>query len=175
MKATWFTVGILALGPLALPATSEARTRVGIRVVFTGHNDSRYDSRDTWRLGYERGYREGASEGSRDGRRHSRYDYRRHSAYRDSDRGYRSSHGSRWRYSQGYRRGFEDGYRRGYQSRASYRHDRNDYRSDYDRYDDRESYRHRHSGRSGWCYDRHQDWNDDDWGRVIREEPPSRR
>lgn len=153
MKANWITAGILALGPLALPATSHAAVRVGIAVALPGHNDSRYDSRyesrydsrGSWRLEYDRGYREGAIQGSRDGRHGFRYDVRRQRDYRGDDEGYRWGGGWGGRYSQAYQRGFEEGYRRGYHSRASNR---------YDRYDD-----DRYDGR----------------GRVIREEPYDRR
>lgn len=178
MKATWITAGMMALGSMALPATSEAGVHVRVGLVFTGHQDygfdHRNDRRDLWRSGYELGYRDGAIEGSRDGRHGGRYDYRPDGNYRHGSRGYGWDDGRGWRYAQGYRRGFEDGYRRGYSSRAAYRYDGDDYRRDYGRYDDRETYRHRHPGRSGWCYDRHPDWNDQDWGRVIYEQPSGR-
>jgi hypothetical protein len=118
---------------LAVPGESQAATRLGIGI-FIGH-DSRYDrgygySRDTFRVGYSRGYEDGADRGRHDGRNNDRFDFWREGKYRCGDAGYRRSYGPKERYVAGYRDGYEQGYRRAYA--ASQRHDRGHYGRGYD-------------------------------------------
>src|SRR2546425_12814707 len=103
MKATryFLTSSALALLVLAAPAAAKAEPHVGIGIVVGG----RYDSRDAFRYGLERGRREGAEHGYRDGRRNRGFDFWRDSEYRDGDRGYKRWMGPRGDYAAGYRRG----------------------------------------------------------------------
>jgi len=130
MKLTLMTAGLLA-SALTLASVPEARAdvRIGVGVRIGGGH---YDSRGTWRYGYNRGIDEGYREGERDARRNERFGYRDEGRYRDSDRGYKGWMGPRFEYERAYRRGFEEGYARAYRRFA--RHDR------YDRYDRREHY-----------------------------------
>jgi len=138
MKATryFLTSSALALLVLAAPAAAKAETHVGIGIVVGG----RYDSRDAFRYGLERGRREGAEHGYRDGRRNRGFDFWRDSEYRDGDRGYKRWMGPRWDYAAGYRQGYAAGYRQAYASARPGWRDRNDrYRGD-DRYRDDRRY-----------------------------------
>ncbi len=132
MKATryFLTSSALALLVLAAPAAAKAETHVGIGIVVGG----RYDSRDAFRYGLERGRREGAEHGYRDGRRNRGFDFWRDSEYRDGDRGYKRWMGPRWDYAAGYRQGYAAGYRQAYASARPGWRDRNDRDRDDDRY-----------------------------------------
>ena len=132
MKATryFLTSSALALLVLAAPAAAKAETHVGIGIVMGG----RYDSRDAFRYGLERGRREGAEHGYRDGRRNRGFDFWRDSEYRDGDRGYKRWMGPRWDYAAGYRQGYAAGYRQAYASARPGWRDRNDRDRDDDRY-----------------------------------------
>ncbi len=132
MKATryFLTSSALALLVLAAPAAAKAETHVGIGIVVGG----RYDSRDAFRYGLERGRREGAEHGYRDGRRNRGFDFWRDSEYRDGDRGYKRWMGPRGDYAAGYRQGYAAGYRQAYASARPGWRDRNDRDRDDDRY-----------------------------------------
>ena len=132
MKATryFLTSSALALLVLAAPAAAKAETHVGIGIVVGG----RYDSRDAFRYGLERGRREGAEHGYRDGRRNRGFDFWRDSEYRDGDRGYKRWMGPRWDYAAGYRQGYAAGYRQAYASARPGWRDRNNRDRDDDRY-----------------------------------------
>jgi hypothetical protein len=138
VKLTVMTAGLL-VSALTLASAHETRAdvRVGVGVrIGGGHRD--YDSRGTWRYGYDRGINEGYREGERDARRHERFGYYDERRYRDSDRGYKGWMGPRFEYERGYRRGFEEGYAHAYRRFARYdRYDHYD-RYDRDRYDRRE-------------------------------------
>ena len=155
MKATRFflTSGALALLGLAAPVVASAETHVGIGILLGG----RYDSRDAFRYGLERGRAEGAEHGCNDARRGRDFNFWHDSGYRDGDRGYKHWMGPRWDYAAGYRRGYAMGYRQAYGSERAGWRDRNDrYRED-DRYrneDDR--YRNDDGYRGDRRYDR--DW-----------------
>jgi hypothetical protein len=129
MKLTLMTAGLLAS---ALTLASAPETRADVRV-GVGVRLGNYDSRGTWRYGYNRGVDEGYRQGERDARRSERFGYRDEGRYRDSDRGYKRWMGPRYEYAHGYRRGFEEGYARGYRRFA--RNDRYDGRDRYDRRD----------------------------------------
>ena len=131
MKSTLMTAGLLA-SALILASAPDARAdvRVGVGIRNGGH----YDSRNTWRYGYDRGDDEGYRQGERDARRHERFRYRDEGRYRDSDRGYKGWMGPRFEYERTYRRGFEEGYARAYRRFARYgRDDCDDHRERYDR------------------------------------------
>src|SRR5260370_9832558 len=109
MKATRFflTSGALALLGVAAPVGASAETHVGIGILLGG----RYDSRDAFRYGLERGRAEGAEHGCNDARRGRDFNFWHDSGYRDGDRGYKHWMGPRWDYAAGYRRGYAMGYR----------------------------------------------------------------
>src|SRR5437867_2069428 len=132
MKATRFflTSSALALLGLAAPAVAKAETHVGIGIVLGG----RYDARDAFRYGLERGRAEGAEHGYKDGRRCRDFNFWHDSEYRDGDRGYRRWMGPRWDYAAGYRQGYAAGYRQAYASARPGWRDRNDRDRDDDRY-----------------------------------------
>lgn len=156
MKVTWMAGLLAAAGGLALPAPSEAGTRIGIGIAIGDddhhdYRDNRYGRRghaDTFRIGYDRGYEDGIDAGRKDGRRHDRYGFRRDKRYRKADHGYKRHFGPRHEYSAGYRRGYAEGYRRAFTV-----------------------VRHRHHDRGDWCYEDH---GDRYRGRVIYEEPRRR-
>jgi hypothetical protein len=164
MKSLGWVVGALTMSALTSPAW--ARDDYGR---YRGYG------RDTFGIGYERGYHEGAKDGARDGRSRRGFNLYHDRTYRDGDQGYHSSYGPRREYSRAFRQGYEQGYRRGFVTRRDvYENGRNgryDYRGDRHRYTDG---RHHHEGRSGWCYERHDDgyWDDED--RVIYESPRRR-
>ena len=157
MKATRFflTSGALALLGLATPMVASAETHVGIGIVLGAqYPGGRYDSRDAFRYGLERGRREGAEHGYRDGRRNRGFDFWRDSDYRDADNGYKRWMGSRGDYASGYRRGYAMGYRQAFASaRPGWRDDR--YRDD-NRYRNDDRYRNDNGDRGDQRYDR--DW-----------------
>ena len=175
MKATWWGASALATALLCVPVEAGARDRH--REDWRGQFGGR---RDTFGMGYERGFREGAKHGEKDARRNRGFDFRHDDDYWEADNGYRSSYGPRHLYAQGYRRGYEEGYSEAYRyhgrghgrDRWGYDRYRNEdrYRNDRQRYDPRYDSRygaaHRHAGREGWCYERHD--RDDD---VIYEIP----
>ncbi len=130
MKATRFflTSGALALLGLVAPVVASAETHVGIGILL----GARYDSRDAFRYGLERGRADGSEHGYKDGRRNRGFDFWRDSGYRDGDCGYKRWMGPRADYAAGYRRGYAMAYRQAYASaRPDWRDDR--YRDD-DRY-----------------------------------------
>lgn len=144
MKWAWMTAGVLAgASVFVLPASSHADTRIGIGVVLgSDHRDhGRYDRRyrDTFRIGFDRGYQEGVRHGAKDGRRHDDYNFWHDRRYRKGDSGYRRDFGPKHEYVAGYRRGYEQAYRGAYTS-----------------------VRHRHAGRDEYCYERHDDRYDRD-------------
>lgn len=147
MRLAWFVGAALALGL----ATTEVRA----------------DHGDGYGIGYDRGLREGAKHGAKDARNGEDFNFAHDGKYWKADRGYRWEYGSRHRYASGYRAGYQAGYRSGYYGQHRGRHGYGY------RYDDRSS-RHRHSGRDGWCNERHDDWNRNDWDdedRIIYEQP----
>lgn len=124
MKRTVMTAGLLA-ATLTLASAPDARAdvRVGVGIRIGGGH---YDSRGTFRYGYDRGIDEGYREGERDARRHERFGFYDEHRYRDSDRGYKGWMGPRFEYERGYRRGFAEGYANAYRRFARY--DRDDRR-----------------------------------------------
>jgi hypothetical protein len=154
MRVTAMAVGVLATaGLLASAMPSQAD---GVVVVS-------YRQRDTYRVGFDKGYQDGFYHGERDDRRDENFNFWHDGRYRSGDAGYRPYYGRHHEYVSGYRAGYERGYREAYLGR-----------------------RHRHRGRDGYCYDRHdravsrsrdrdrrRDWDDDN--RVIYENPPRRR
>lgn len=131
----------LAAGLLPIAAPSQAGT-LGVSVVFASH---RSDYGDTFRIGRERGYHEGLEHGAKDARRNRGFDFAHSGDYRHGDHGYRRHFGPRHVYAAGFRDGYADGYRRGYRTTIAHRH--------------------RHHGRSDWCYDRHDRRDDDRYDR----------
>jgi len=117
MKLTWIATGLLAgFGVAGTPATSEAGTSFGIRIV-SGHQSFRGHRpyyADTGRIGYNRGFDHGLNQGAKDWRKQRRFDLWRHRRYRKADSGYRSRYGPRQLYRSGYRAGYQQGYRRAY-------------------------------------------------------------
>lgn len=123
MKAT-LALGVF-VGALALAPSAEAGVSVGIGVAV-GDGHDRYDrhgsaywqgreaGRQSWRLGYDRGFREGLEHGSSDSRKRRGFNYWHSSDYRDADDGYRRHYGPKPQYESGFREGYEAGYRRGY-------------------------------------------------------------
>lgn len=143
MKATryFLTSGVLALVVLATsPAAAKADSLFGIGIVVGGGH-GRYDARDAYHHGFERGRADGAEHGYKDGRKCRDFNFWHHSEYRDGDRGYRRWMGPRWDYVAGYRRGYESGYRRAYASARPGWHDRNARYWRDDRYRDGDRYR----------------------------------
>ena len=128
MRTGW--VGVMALAAVSVVPSA-----------CLAQQSWRYErQRDSYSVGYDRGYDAGSRHGRVDGHRFDRY----HIDVRKSDYGYRGSYGTRSRYTDGFRRGYERGYRRAF---------------------DAERRDHRHRGHR--CYvgktDRHDwDWDEDD-------------
>lgn len=135
MKRTWMASGILAAAVMGLPAPAQAGVRIGI--VLVGHDDHAY-YRDTYRIGFNRGYEDGLRHGGKDGHRHKDYNFWHDKRYRRGDAGYKRYCGPKHEYVAAYRRGYELGYRNAYAGS-----------------------RHRHAGEDGYCYQRHDGGYDD--------------
>jgi hypothetical protein len=105
MSTRW--VGVMALAAMGLlPSACMAQWGYGY-----GHHGHQ---RDSYGIGYDRGFEEGARHGRVDGHRHESYNFSHDSEYRRADEGYRRSYGSYGRYRDGFRSGYERGYRRSY-------------------------------------------------------------
>jgi len=167
MKGTWWLLGALTLGCLAVPLVSATQVygddRHGRdrRYGDDGYGDDRYgrddrygdgrydDSRygrydrrygygNTQGIGYERGFRDGSKHGLRDVRSRRGFNYRHDNNYWEADNGYRSSYGPRHEYASGYREGYRAGYEEAFATRG-YGHGRRRYDERYDpRYRDQD-------------------------------------
>jgi hypothetical protein len=158
MKASWLSVGALAALGLVLPAAAHADTRFGVAVRVgddgygyrdnygyrDGYGYRGYGSRDTYRLGYDRGVREGAEEGYNDGRKGHRFELRSEGDFRHGDEGYKHWMGPKPTYVSGFRSGYAQAYR---QSFARGRAERGDWRYDDGRYGYRYDDRYRDDDR----------------------------
>jgi hypothetical protein len=130
MTKRW--VGMLAVtAAMAVMPNASMAQSVSIQL----GRDHYRGQRDTYRIGYDRGFEDGQHRGAHDADHRDRFDSRRGL---DDDRGYSRSFGPRSVYSNGYREGYEQGYRRAY----SYnRHGWVGKDQRYDRYNDRYDHR----------------------------------
>jgi len=159
MKATWWGAGMLAAALLAAPTDARADDDRWGRPSWRGGLFSRHDA---FGEGYERGFRDGAKHGQKDARKRRGFDFRHEDDYWEADNGYKRSYGSRREYAAGYRHGYREGYEEAHYSAGGHgRYDRYDPPYGSWRYDPRHrGVAHRHEGVGGWCYERHDRWDD---------------
>jgi hypothetical protein len=179
MKATWMAGVLAAAGMLAAPARLQAAPGVGIGILIGGDHDRRdgygqsYDyGRDAYRIGYDRGFEEGIKHGAKDGHKGESYNFWHDKRYRNGDSGYKGYYGPKHEYVAGYRRGYEAAYRRAYVETRHRHYGRQGYC--YERHDDRDYYRDRdgyYRDRDGYYRDRDGDDRDRDRDRIIYERP----
>lgn len=132
MKWTWMATGLLVASSLLVPqAEAQAGTRVGV-VISASWDGHGYHGRDTYRIGYQRGYEDGLDRGRQDADRRNDFNMWRDRNYRNGDAGYHSGHGQRGEYASGYRNGYEQGYRQGYRQERRFRRG-DEWRKDDDR------------------------------------------
>ena len=107
MTKRWIGMLAVAAAVAVMPSASMAQS-VSIQL---GRGSNYHGARDTYRIGFDRGFEDGQHRGARDADHRDRFDVRRGL---NDDRGYSRSFGPRSVYSNGYREGYEQGYRRAY-------------------------------------------------------------